>query len=39
VTEHVAAERVRIDIETFSLDEIEDAWAAQGQGAKAVVRL
>ena len=39
VVEHVAAGRIRIDVETFSLDEVADAWAAQGKGAKAVVCL
>jgi NADPH2:quinone reductase len=39
VAEHVAAGRITIDVEAFSLDEIADAWAAQGSGAKAVVRL
>ena len=39
VAEHVAAGRITIDVETFSLDGIADAWAAQGSGAKAVVRL
>ncbi len=39
VVEHVAAGRIRIDVETFTLDKVADAWAAQGKGAKAVVRL
>ena len=39
VTEHVAAGRITIDVETFALDEVGAAWAAQGKGAKAVVRL
>jgi NADPH:quinone reductase len=39
VAEHVAAGRITIDVETFSLGEIADAWSAQGSGAKAVVRL
>jgi NADPH2:quinone reductase len=39
LAEHVAEGRIRIDVETFSLDEIADAWSAQGRGAKAVVRL
>lgn len=38
VTEHVAAGRITIEVETFSLDEIAEAWAAQARGAKAVVR-
>jgi NADPH:quinone reductase len=39
LTEHVAAGRIRIDVETFSLDDVADAWAAQARGAKAVVTL
>jgi NADPH2:quinone reductase len=39
VAEHVAAGRITIDLETFSLHEIADAWSAQSRGAKAVVRL
>ncbi len=39
LAEHVAAGRIRIDIETFDLDRVADAWAAQGSGAKAVVTL
>jgi NADPH2:quinone reductase len=38
IVEHVAAGRIAIDYETFSLAEIADAWRAQGYGAKAVVR-
>ena len=38
VTGHVAAGRITIDVQTFTLDEVEAAWAAQGAGAKAVVR-
>jgi NADPH:quinone reductase-like Zn-dependent oxidoreductase len=38
VGEHVAAGRIRIDVETFPLERIGDAWTAQQQGAKAVVR-
>lgn len=37
VTEHVAAGRITIDVETFRLDEVDAAWTAQGSGAKAVV--
>ena len=37
--EHVGAGRIRIDVESFPLDRAADAWAAQGRGAKAVVRL
>ncbi len=39
VAEHVAAGRIRIDVETFSLDRVADAWTAQGNGSKAVVEL
>lgn len=39
VTEHVAAGRIKIDVETFPLEHVGDAWAAQQQGAKAVVLL
>jgi NADPH2:quinone reductase len=39
LTEHVAAGRIRIDVETFPLERIADAWAAQQGGAKAVVTL
>ena len=39
VTGHVAAGRITIDVQTFALDAVEAAWAAQGAGAKAVVRL
>ncbi len=37
VAEHVAAGRIRIDVETFSLDQIAPAWIAQQRGGKAVV--
>jgi NADPH2:quinone reductase len=37
VAEHVAAGRIRIDVEVFPLERVADAWAAQGRGAKAVV--
>ena len=36
---HVAAGRIRLEIETFPLDRIADAWAAQARGTKAVVTL
>jgi NADPH:quinone reductase len=39
VAQHVAAGRITIDVETFPLDEVASAWAAQGRGAKAVVTL
>ena len=37
--EHVAAGRIRVRAETFPLDRVGDAWAAQQQGEKAVVLL
>ena len=37
VAQHVAAGRIRIDVETFSLDQIAAAWRAQERGGKAVV--
>jgi NADPH:quinone reductase len=39
LTEHVAAGRISIAVETFPLERVPDAWAAQGRGAKAVVLL
>jgi NADPH2:quinone reductase len=39
VVGHVAAGRIAIDYETFTLDEIAAAWEAQSAGRKAVVRL
>jgi NADPH2:quinone reductase len=39
VAGHVAAGRIRIDVETFSFERVADAWEAQQQGAKAVVLL
>jgi NADPH2:quinone reductase len=39
IVEHVAAGRIRIDVETFSLDDVAAAWSAQAAGRKAVVRL
>lgn len=39
LTAHVAAGRIRVDVETFPLDRVADAWAAQGSGSKAVVLL
>jgi len=38
VVEQLVADRIRIDVETFSLDEVDAAWTAQGSGSKAVVR-
>ena len=34
---HVAAGRIEIDVETFPLDRVADAWRAQQLGVKAVV--
>jgi NADPH2:quinone reductase len=39
VVEHVAGGRIRIDFETFPLDDVAAAWSAQAAGAKAVVRI
>jgi NADPH2:quinone reductase len=39
LAEHVAAGRIRIDVETFGLEDVAVAWAAQAAGRKAVVRL
>jgi NADPH:quinone reductase len=39
VAELLAAGRLTIDVETFWLDEVRDAWTAQTGGSKAVVRL
>jgi NADPH2:quinone reductase len=39
LTEHVVAGRIRIDVETFPLDEVSQAWSAQQEGRKAVVVL
>ena len=39
LAEHVAAGRIQIDVETFSLDEISSAWSAQQEGRKAVILL
>jgi NADPH2:quinone reductase len=38
---HVAAGRIRIDVETYELDDVEQAWRrqAEGPGAKLVVRV
>jgi NADPH:quinone reductase len=37
--DHVAAGRIVIDLETFPLDRVADAWSHQAQGRKAVVIL
>jgi NADPH2:quinone reductase len=37
LTAEVAAGRIRLDVETFPLERIAEAWAAQERGAKAVV--
>jgi NADPH2:quinone reductase len=34
---HAQAGRIRVPIETFSLDEVDEAWRRQAAGAKAVV--
>jgi NADPH2:quinone reductase len=39
LAEHVAAGRITIDLETFSLEDVGRAWASQGAGRKAVVHL
>lgn len=39
VAEHVAAGRIRIDVETFPLKRVADEWSAQAEGTKAVVLL
>jgi NADPH:quinone reductase len=39
LAEQVIAGRIRIDVETFSLDEVSQAWSAQQEGRKAVVLL
>jgi NADPH:quinone reductase len=39
LAEHVAAGRIRIDLETFPLEKVGDAWSAQQHGRKAVVVL
>jgi NADPH2:quinone reductase len=37
LTAHVAAGRIEIDVETFPLERVADAWQAQQEGTKAVV--
>jgi NADPH:quinone reductase len=37
LTAHVAAGRIQVDVETFPLERVADAWLAQKQGGKAVV--
>ncbi len=39
LVEHIAAGRIEIDLETFSLERVADAWQAQASGAKAIVEL
>jgi len=39
LAEHVVAGRIQIDVETFPLDEVTQAWSAQQGGRKAVVLL
>jgi NADPH2:quinone reductase len=37
LTAQVAAGRIRVDVETFPLERVAEAWVAQERGAKAVV--
>ena len=37
VAGHVASGRIRIAVDRFSLDQLPEAWAAQGKGGKAIV--
>lgn len=37
LAEHIAAGRIRIDVESFPLERVADAWSAQSSGAKVVV--
>ena len=39
LTAHVAAGRIRLDVEAFPLERVADAWQAQQAGVKAVVVL
>jgi len=39
LAEHVVAGRIRIDVETFPLDEVSQAWSAQQEGRKSVLVL
>lgn len=39
LAEHVVAGRIRIDVETFPLSDVSEAWSAQAEGRKAVVLL
>jgi NADPH2:quinone reductase len=39
VLEHVSAGRIRIEYETYQLDDVAAAWAAQAAGGKAVISL
>jgi hypothetical protein len=34
---HAQAGRINVPLETFSLDEVDEAWRRQGAGAKSVV--
>jgi NADPH:quinone reductase len=38
ITEHVAAGRIRIDVDVYPLERVADAWAAKQRGTKAVVQ-
>jgi NADPH2:quinone reductase len=37
LAEHVVAGRIRVDVETFPLEEVSTAWSAQHEGRKAIV--
>ena len=39
LAEHVVAGRIRLEVETFPLDEVAAAWRAQQEGRKAVVQI
>jgi NADPH:quinone reductase len=39
VAGHVAAGRIRLEVETFALEDVAEAWRAQADGRKAVVRI
>ncbi|MFO7573222.1 MAG: zinc-binding alcohol dehydrogenase family protein [Gaiellaceae bacterium] len=39
VAAHVAAGRIHLDLETFPLDRVAEAWSAQAAGRKAVILL
>jgi NADPH:quinone reductase-like Zn-dependent oxidoreductase len=39
IAEHVAGGRIRMDVESFPVERIGDAWAAKQQGTKSVITL